>query len=67
MKNIFKRLKKTTTTATTKWVVSYSDTAIGYGEKIKTFTNETDARNYLEGLKEKSTDSTIEYFMYEIN
>ena len=31
MKNIFKRFKK----ITTKWVVSYTDTVVGYGEKIK--------------------------------
>ena len=61
MKNIFKRFKKTTT----KWVVSYTDTVVGYGEKIKTFTTEPAARNYLEELKKRNTDPTIEYFMYE--
>jgi hypothetical protein len=64
MKNIFKRVKKTTTT--TKWVVSYTDTAIGFGEKVKIFTDETTAKNYLEELKEKNTDPSIEYFMYEV-
>jgi hypothetical protein len=63
MKNIFKRVKKTTTT---KWVVSYTDTAIGFGEKVKIFTDEATAKNYLEGLKEKNTDPSIEYFMYEV-
>lgn len=63
MKNIFKRTKKTTTT---KWVVSYADTAIGYGEKVKVFTDELTARNYLEELQEKNTDPSIEYFMYEV-
>lgn len=62
MKNIFKRFKKTTP----KWVVSYTDTVVGYGEKVKVFTNEFDARNYLKELKEKNTDTTIEYFMYEV-
>jgi hypothetical protein len=63
MKNIFKRVKKTTTT---KWVVSYTDTAIGFGEKVKIFTDEVTAKNYLEELKEKNTDPSIEYFMYEV-
>ena len=63
MKNIFKRTKKTTTT---KWVVSYADTAIGYGEKVKVFTSEAAAKIYLEELKEKNTDPSIEYFMYEV-
>jgi hypothetical protein len=61
MKNIFKRFKKTTT----KWVVSYTDTVVGYGEKVKTFTSEAAAKIYLEELKEKNTDPTIEFFMYE--
>jgi hypothetical protein len=62
MKNIFKRFKKTTT----KWVVSYTDTVVGYGEKIKIFTSEAAAKIYLEELKEKNTDPSIEYFMYEV-
>ena len=62
MKNIFKRFKKTTT----KWVVSYTDTVVGYGEKIKIITSEAAAKIYLEELKEKNTDPSIEYFMYEV-
>lgn len=62
MKNIFKRFKKTTT----KWVVSYTDTVVGFGEKIKIFTSEAAAKIYLEDLKEKNTDPSIEYFMYEV-
>ena len=66
MKNIFKRFKKTTATATaTKWIVSYADSVVGYGERVGTFTSEIEARNYLKALKERNTDSTIDFFMYE--
>jgi hypothetical protein len=63
MRNIFKRTKKTTAT---KWVVSYADTAAGYGEKVKIFTDELAAKEYLAELTEKNTDPSVEYFMYEV-